>query len=154
MDLPPNAVLLDANLLLLVVVGGFDPALIGRKRLAEYTAADLRRLTGLIAPFARTLTTPHLLAEVSNLADQCVPRDRWPTFRGYLADVYGRLDERWVPAVELGRTPAFARLGLADAAIAHLADGRTLVLSVDAQLCNLLVAVGVTAQNYLRLRGR
>ena len=81
--------LLDANLLLPVVVGEFDPASIGRKRLDTYGVSDLHLLLGIAADFPRRLTTPHLLTEVGNLADQCVPRDRHHAFRGFLASSLG-----------------------------------------------------------------
>ena len=148
-----DAVLLDANLLLLVIVGEFDPSLIGRKRLDIYTRSDWDRLLDIMRPFRRRLTTPHLLAEVSNLADQCVPKHRHREFREFFHEFIAGFDERWTDAIELCGTAEFITAGLADAAVAHLADGQTTVLSVDAELCGLLWGKGVNAENFNRLRG-
>jgi hypothetical protein len=148
-----SAILLDANLLVLAAVGEFDKSLIGRKRLDEYTTADFNLLTKQIAPFQRNLTTPHLLAELSNLADQCVPRHRHRDFRDFLhTRIIAQLDERWTPAQELCQTDEFRQLGLADAAVCRLATDNILVLSVDAELCNALWGRGVNVENFNNLR--
>jgi hypothetical protein len=147
-----RAVLLDANLLVLVAVGQFDPALVGRKRLDVYTAADLPLLERLIAGFSRNLTTPHLLAELSNLADQCVPRGRHREFRIFLREFIAQLDERWTRAEELCQSEEFSQLGLADAALCQLADERIALIYVDAELCSVLWARGVQATNFNHVR--
>ena len=148
-----RAILLDANLLLLAVVGRFDPTLVGRKRLDEYAPEHFDLLEHVIAPYSRNLTTPHLLAEVNNLSDQCVPKPRHRAFRKFIeVEVIPFLDECWTPAAELCPTDAFQRLGLADAAICQLADEQTYVLSADAELCSVLWGRGVNAQNFNHLR--
>jgi hypothetical protein len=148
-----RAILLDANLLVLAVVGRFDRRLIGRKCLDEYAIEHFDLLAQTVAPYSRNLTTPHLLAEVSNLADQCVPKRRHREFRQFLdIVVVPLLDERWTPAVELCQTSEFRRIGLADAAICQLADERTFVLSVDAELCSVLWGRGINVENFSHLR--
>jgi hypothetical protein len=109
-------------------------------------------LKGLLAPYSRNLTTPHLLAEVSNLADQCVPKRQHREFREHLCNVVTQLDERWTEASTLCTTDAFQHLGLADSGICYLADERTKVLSVDAELCGLLWGMGIDAENFNHLR--
>jgi rRNA-processing protein FCF1 len=150
----PTDVLLDANLLLFLAVGQFDPNLIGRKRLDIYTTSDFELLKALIDGYQGNRTTPHVLAEVSNLADQCVPRSRHREFRSFLADLVKLLDEKWVPAEEICATEEFSQLGLADAAITRLADEQTVVFSVDAELCNVLWGRGVNAENFNHHRDR
>jgi hypothetical protein len=150
-----NAILLDANLLVLLVVGQFDGSLVGRKRLDAYLPKVFDLLVKTIAPFRRNLTTPHLLAEVSNLTDQCVPKNRHREFREFFRnDIIGELDERWASANQLCQTAEFMQLGLADAAVCHLADERCLVLSVDLELCNALWGRGVNTENFNDLRDR
>lgn len=149
-----RSILLDANLLTMVAVGLFDPSLVGRKRLDVYARSDFDLLLELISPFIRNLTTPHLLAEASNIADQCVPKNRHREFRHFFQSFIAGLDERWVRAGELCQTEAFAQLGLADAAICRLADQRTTVISADAELCNVLWGRGVPTENFNHLRDR
>ena len=74
---------------------------------------------------------------------------RWPTSRGLL----GGFDERHLPARDLWEADAvaFARLGVADAAVARLA-GEAVVLSADAELVVHLHAAGRKAVNFNHLR--
>jgi predicted nucleic acid-binding protein len=148
-----RAILLDANLLLLVAIGKFDKSLIGRKRLDGYTHRDFDLLRALVDPFTRNLTTPHLLTEISNLADHSLAKNQHHRFRKFLAEeIFSNLDEHWISAKELSQTNEFHQLGLADAAICRLADERIRVLSVDAALCNVLWGRGVDVRNFNHLR--
>jgi hypothetical protein len=147
------AILLDANLLLLVAVGTYDKSLIGRKRLDEYSTSDFDLLIDQISLFPRNLTTPHLLAEVSNLADQCIPKNWHAEFRIFLSEIIiSQLDEHWTRATELCQTNEFRRLGLADAGVCQLANEETVVLSADVELYLVLLERGVDAQNFNHLR--
>jgi hypothetical protein len=153
MEIVPQAILLDANLLILQIIGVFDDRLLGRKRLDIYDEADFKLLNRIVGKFVRNLTTPHLLAEASNLTDQIVSKPRHREFRKFLAaQILPFLDEQWCLASQLCSTEPFFRLGLADAAICQLADDRTLVLTVDAELYNVLIERGVNAQNFNHLR--
>jgi hypothetical protein len=148
-----RAILLDAILLLLIAIGQFDKSLIGRKRLDGYVSSDFDLLFALVASFSRNLTTPHLLTEISNLADQCVPKNRYRKFRTFLAEeIFSNLDERWVSAKELSQTNEFHQLGLADAAVCRLVGEKISVLSADMELCNVLWGRGVDVQNFNHLR--
>jgi rRNA-processing protein FCF1 len=155
MEPSANAVLLDTNMLVLLVVGRFDRRLIGSNRLDEYDSKDFDLLLNTVKPFARNLTTPHILAELSNLTDQCVPKHRHREFRKFVSEeIVTHLDERWAPASELCETAEFIQLGLADAAVCRLANEKCSVLSVDAELCNVLWGRGVNAENFNHIRDR
>jgi hypothetical protein len=148
----PTAVLLDANLLLLMSVGAYDRALIGQKRLKGFTPYDYDVLLEMIGGYRANLTTPHLLSEVSNLSDQCVPRKRHWQFRAFLGQLWLGFDERWMTLSELSKTQAFLQLGLTDAAVCQLTDEQTLVISVDDELCSVLWSLGLNALNFNRDR--
>jgi hypothetical protein len=65
--------LVDTNLLLLLLIGSYDRALVGErgfKRVAKYTVEDFATLVLFLRHFKRSVTTPHILTEVSNLAGQ------------------------------------------------------------------------------------
>src|SRR6266481_2713988 len=64
-----NGVLIDANLLLLHVVGAHDRRLVSTfKRLSAFAPEDLDTLVAVTRHFRSILVTPHILTEVSNLA--------------------------------------------------------------------------------------
>lgn len=67
-----SGVVIDANLLLLLVIGQWDVRHIEtfRRTRNHFLAADFTRLGELLAPLEYLVTTPHILTEVSNLANQ------------------------------------------------------------------------------------
>ncbi|MCY7357876.1 MAG: hypothetical protein LH609_10485 [Rudanella sp.] len=63
-----SGLLLDTNLLVLLVIGQYDPKRInGHKRLQSYTSEDYDLLLGFMSLFRTFATTPNILTEVSNL---------------------------------------------------------------------------------------
>ena len=66
--MPANAYFIDANLLLLLVVGSVNRDAIARhRRLREFTRDDFGILLNLINQVERVLVTPNTLTETSNL---------------------------------------------------------------------------------------
>lgn len=62
-------ILIDANLLVLYVVGRASRDYIEkRKRLSEYVAEDYDTLLEVMSRADEVVVTPHILAEASNLA--------------------------------------------------------------------------------------
>jgi hypothetical protein len=65
-----KGVLINANLLVLYLVGSTNKNRIPTfKRTQVYTIEDFELLQGLIAYLGDVITTPHVLTEVSNLAN-------------------------------------------------------------------------------------
>ena len=150
-----RGLLLDTNVLAAWIAGEYDPSLLGHKKLEAFGPADFDLLAELVADASRLVTTPHLLAEASNIVGNCAGRRRAfdATARlGELVTAAG-VEERHAPAAELvaGDPVGFARLGVSDAAIAHLA-GEAVVVSADAELVVHLQAAGRAAVNFNHLR--
>jgi hypothetical protein len=143
--------LLDTNVLLLWIVGEVKPAAIGGKRLTEFDIDDFTLVKSLAVQVPNHISTPHILSEVSNFLgaghQQLVPGGN-----GFLAQYIGVLQEVYVPAREIVVTPEFYSLGLTDAAILHIIQSDTRVVSVDFHLCNRLTAKGVDVVNPRNLR--
>ena len=69
--MPANGYFIDANLLLLLVVGNANPSAIARhRRLQEFTPDDYYMLIDLISQVQQVLVTPNTLTETSNLLGQ------------------------------------------------------------------------------------
>lgn len=146
-----NAIIVDTNLLLLWAVGEFDSSLIGKRRLDVFAVEDYDTLLRLTSRFRRNLTTPHVLAELSDLADSCVPQLRWREFREFLKQFIDRFDESWVRAAELCESNDFMKLGLPDASICRLALEAGLVVTKDNDLYQHLLALGINVENFNHL---
>ena len=64
-------IILDTNLLLLLVVGLTDPALIGKhKRTRSFEVTDYDLLVNVLSGYNEIVVTPHILTETSNLLSQ------------------------------------------------------------------------------------
>ena len=151
--MPASGYFIDANLLLLLVVGGVSRAAITRhRRLREYTPEDFRILINLIDQVPRVLVTPNTLTETSNLLGQHREPER-SIFFDRLRFLIEQTDEIVVASVDASTNERFTRLGLTDAALLEVASEETPVVTVDLGL--YLAASSVAADsaiNFTHLR--
>jgi len=129
--------LLDANLLLLFLIGTLDRTLIARfKRTAGFSEDDFDVLLNFVPLFRILITTPQLLTEVSSLAN-ALPESLKPIWNRHLMQHAEQVLEVAKPSIELMRQPAFLAFGLGDASIFATAQN-TLILTDDFRLSGLL----------------
>jgi hypothetical protein len=150
-------ILLDSNLLLVFLAGSLDPRLFGRfKRVSAYTLDDYDLLVRLLGSFTILLTTPHILTEVSNLANS-LPEQFKPEWHRNIALLLATqqstpgLREHWTEASELAMMPEFVAFGITDAALTRLSS-EALVVTEDYRLSNVLRNKGVPILNFGDLR--
>lgn len=147
-----KGLLIDANILVLWVVGTLDPGLIAKhKRTDTFLAEDYHLLDRFLHQFGRLATTPNVLTEVSNMAAQ-IGGEAEEKLRLILAALLEVLDERYVPSREACKEEEFRRLGLTDASLLLLAKQEFLVLTDDRHLYTALQKNGVDAVNFNHLR--
>jgi rRNA-processing protein FCF1 len=139
-------------LLLLLFVGLHDRNRILKfKRTAQFTIRDFERLAAFIRRFKEVVTTPSILAKVSNLLGQ-LPEGLKYSFYQHFAHAIKDIHERYTPSHELGNEKAFPRFGLTDTAILHAARGKYLVLTDDSPLAHYLLSQDVDVINFNHLR--
>lgn len=133
-----EGVLVDANLLLLYVVGTYDPRWIERfKRTSEYTIDDFELLDRLLAQFQTAVTTPPILTEVSNLLGHLDEQPR-RACTVLLRRLIQELEEVHRPSEEVSEHPFFVRFRLTDTGLAEVAAGSYLVVTDDFPLYHAL----------------
>ena len=143
--------ILDANLLLLLWCSGFDGSLIHSfKRLNSFEPEDAFLLTETLKTFRSLWTTPHVLTEVSNLANSLPAwtKDSWFEF---FAKQINLITEIYAPAPEIASDSRAIRFGITDAALTRLASTHV-VLTIDWPLTNLLESRGLWVINFNHLR--
>ncbi len=145
-------VVLDANLLVLLVVGMASPSYIARhRRLREYTAEDFLLLKAMLGPVRRVVVTPNVLTEASNLLRQTpepIRSEAGEVFRRLIAG----LDETYIPSrTAIGRDE-FMALGLADAASLETNSTENTLLTVDFDLYWRALHAGQRAENFTHHR--
>ena len=143
-------VLVDANLLLLFFIGSFQRSRVSTfKRTAHFTLAEFDALSALLAQFQIVVTTPHVLTEVSNLANS-LPEHVKDSWADHFAAKTTALLEILEPATKVMQASSFNPFGLTDAAI-HSIAADTLVLTEDFRLSGFLGSQGVSTLNFRSL---
>ena len=142
--------MIDTNLLLLLMVGQTDQAAISRfGRTEDFKDEDFDNVTQIAEFFAARKglsTTPHVLAEVSNLLG------RRELFRATLARFVGRVEERWEPAERLVQNKLFRAIGPADIGLLAIACQQHCVLTRDGGLAARIGLAGGAVINYNHIR--
>ncbi len=142
---------LDTNILLLRLVAETDPALLGTfKRVSSFELEDLRLLAQVLIPFRSLVTTPHVLAEVSNFVDQAPTYRRSDLIAALVRFVYEN-GEVYEAAKDLVTRPAFVSIGLADTSLLALSKG-TMVVTTDYHLWGRIAAENGHCINFNHLR--
>ncbi len=142
---------LDTNLLLLWLVARSDVLLLETfKRVRVYSYADIESLRDIVRSFRGQMTTPHVLAETSNLVDQA-PLYRRPALIEELRRLTGTVAEVYRPSTALMTRSEFPALGLTDTALAELST-QAVIATGDHQLSGKILALGGQTINFNQLR--
>jgi len=134
----PRSTLVDANLMLVFVVGSYGPLYVSKhKNTRGYSSEDFYLLRDLLDQTHVRITTPHILTEVSNLLSQSEGPLKRSYFRAF-AEVIGVFDEVHVAARRIALRDHFADFGLTDLGILEAADPTCLVITADSRLASYL----------------
>jgi len=110
-------ILLDANILLLLLIGSFERSRIAQfKRTAGFSEFEFDQLVGFLRAFTQIVTTPHILTEVSNLGN-ALPEHLKGSWGDHFAIRAGSFVEVFEKSKSLMEGPVFRVFGLTDAAI-------------------------------------
>ena len=125
---------LDANLLVLPVVGSESKELISKhRRLEDYTPEDYDILIGLLEGAGQLFVTPNTLTETSNLVGQHGEPERSVLIRRLQLLIHASR-EIVVTSVDATSQAKFERLGLTDSALLEVVTPDTPLLTVDFDL--------------------
>ena len=133
----PHGLLIDTNVLLLYLVGSFSTEFIERfkrTRSRGYTAEDFVLVANLARLFARVVTMPHILAELSNLSMQIESPHLTAHFRCVVGFLRAAREECVTKDTILlsPRLALLPKIGITDLSIIEAAKrGKYLVLTDD-----------------------
>jgi hypothetical protein len=148
-----GVVVVDANLLVLLVVGSASKEYIAKhKRLQDYTADDFELLGLIIAQFSDIVLLPHILAEVSGIARQ-IENPARARIQNALRTLIATASELPIPSTSGARRDEFDELGLTDAVILHLCDMEVngiepTLITTDTDLANSAYSLGYSVIDY------
>lgn len=148
-----GVVVVDANILVLLVVGSASKEYIAKhKRLRAYTVEDFELLGLIIADFSDIVLLPHILAEASSLARN-IDNPARAKIQNALRTLIATATELPVPSVSGAERDEFDELGLTDSVILHLCnltvDGVSpTLLTADTDLANSAHSLGYSVIDY------
>jgi hypothetical protein len=130
---------LDANLLLLYIVGKYSKKLIANfKRTVSYSEEDFEIVNRFVAWFNNSIaTTPNILTEVSNLSGQLGGGRENPYFEEFKRQVV-LIDEKYIKSSKACENIHLGKYGLTDIGIIMASKGNYLVFTDDFKLSSLL----------------
>lgn len=132
--MPPSAYFIDANLLVLLIVGSVGRDLIAKhRRLREYTVEEYETLIRLVGQVDKVFVTPNTLTETSNLLAQHREPERGRFFDRFRLPIHAS-EEVVVASRDASSDAVFNRLGLTDAALLNTITEETPLLTVDLDL--------------------
>ncbi len=137
--MPPSGYFIDANLLVLLVVGSEDRTLVGKhRRLRDYIPGDYDRLLEIVGD-GSVFVTPNTLTETSNLLGYR-GSSRGARLNGRLRWLIDGSEEIIVRSADAASNSEYTRLGLTDAALLEVATADTPVVTADVGLYNAALA--------------
>jgi len=120
--------IIDTNLLLLLVVGIYDPRSIGQRRTAAYTPSDFRLIEVVVDRLDKIVVTPNIMTEVDNLSRSLRDKQRLALA---IQHIYRKISEVYRPSGEAIASPVYQQIGLTDTHIMAMASEHFLVITDD-----------------------
>lgn len=145
------ALVLDTNMIILLVVGLADEALVSKhKRTRAYSINDFRLLVHIISNYQDVTVVPNALSEVSNLLS-FEADDRSRTILAVFSNFVESTNERYVASVDAIKRPEFRWLGLSDSAMLELAKTDIHLLTADLDLHLAALKAGYQSFNFTHM---
>jgi hypothetical protein len=148
-----GVVVVDANLMVLLVVGSASKEYIAKhKRMQDYTVDDFELLGLIIGQFSDIVLLPHILVEVSSLARQ-IEKPARAKIQDALRTLITTATELPIRSASGAQRDEFDELGLTDAVILHLCNMsvngiRPTLVTSDMDLANSANSLGYSVIDY------
>jgi len=147
-----KGILVDTNILLLYIVGKTNKRRVPIfKRTDRFAPEDFDTLSKILTKFQKVITTPSILTEVSNLANQLNEPERAQCFTFFASEIQN-IEENYCDSKLASQEPKFLTFGLTDCGIAQISQDKYLVLTDDFPLSNYLTNKGIDTLNFNHIR--
>lgn len=147
-----NAIVIDCNLLVLLVVGLTSKQLIKKhKRCSQFEEKDFELLEVLLSQASELLVTPNTLSETSNLLKYIAEPARSKILTTF-SDFITKSQEHYIESRSAAARNEFIRLGLTDSVLLSLSKPRTIILTTDLDLYLAALNAGLEAFNFFHIK--
>jgi len=149
--MPANAIVLDANLLVLLIVGAASRTYIAKhKRLRAFSERDFGLLTEIPSAAPRIVLTPNTVTEASNMAGQ-IPEPARTRIYAVFRALLPAADEIYLESTKAADHAAFLRLGVADSVLLSIMGENFTLVTADLDLYLEAIRHGRSAINFTHL---
>lgn len=148
-----NGVMLDTNLLVMYLIGTYNPELVPEfKRTETYTVDDFEMLQYYVSQFDKLIVTPHVLAETWNFVEK-IPKHEFQDFLNKAVPFLEVCDEEQVDKNDILLSGSFSFIGVTDMGVIRAAQSRKcLVITDDLRAYAYFFENGVDTININHLR--
>ncbi|MGB3851250.1 MAG: hypothetical protein WA958_14870 [Tunicatimonas sp.] len=146
--------LIDANALVLLIVGMVDENLIGKhKRTSIYSKQDYRDLLLAVRDLHSLVILPNVWTEVDNLLNRFSGNHRW-SYITLMRSMLEQTTERYVASVMGGKSNHFMSDGLTDALLVELGKEKQcdFLITGDSALSDIARANGIAIYDTVQRR--
>jgi hypothetical protein len=144
--------LIDANSLIILLVGLIEPKLIGRhRRTSIYTEDDFITLTDVIGDFNNLVVLPNVWTEVDNLLNDFSGEYKYPYIKKF-TELVKVTSERHLSSIDGCNSMTFFDLGLTDSLLVELSKQCDMLITCDSSLSDYASANGVNVFDLVRYR--
>jgi hypothetical protein len=138
---------LDANVIMLLVVGLTDKRWIEAHKRISYTVKDFETLVAIISKYDEIVVIPNALSEAANLLEYINEPARSQIFVRF-RDFIENTREIYIGSTLAAARTEFVRLGVTDSALLELARENVFILSADGPLYRAALAAGYKAGHF------
>lgn len=129
-------ILIDANALIVLMVGLVNPALVGtHERTSIYKKEDFDALVNLIGDFNRLVVLPNVWTEVDNLLNGFRGDRKWKYITA-IKEIIQNSSERYMKSLIGAEHYAFIDIGLTDALLVECSKDCDLLITADSKLAD------------------
>ena len=145
-------IFVDANALILLIVGLIDKSLIStHKRTSIYESIDFENLVFLIGDLEKVVTTPNVLTEVDNLLNNFQNGHRWAYYQ-VLKELISKSTEEFLESKKIIEVNPFFELGLTDTGVLEQCKACDFLITGDSKLADYANAFGIKVVDLVKIR--
>lgn len=148
-----NRVIVDANLLVVYVIGKRHPELLGNhRRVKAFIPNDYIVLKTILDQFNQIVLTPNVVTECSNLLSDDSDDDAKSELKALLHEPNTVVEETYVPSIGASSRNQYSYLGITDCALLELVNDQTVLLSTDSKLVAEALKINPESINFNHYR--
>jgi hypothetical protein len=145
-------ILIDANALVVLLLGFIDPRLIGKNnRTSIYEEEDFYDLLNVIGKIEQIVVLPNIWTEVDNLLNDLSGSYKY-VYVKKITDTIKATTERYINSLTGTTSPAFFDLGLTDSLLLEYSKECDLLITSDSRLSDYALASGIRVYDMVKAR--